>query len=200
MKTKEELIMLSTFNLLNDKDFSMITVADIAKKAGIGKGTIYEYFSSKEQIFCEAMVFGMNLYIKTLKEKMMSGDMDIISMVNKFIDINFEIINNNHSFFSLISNFPERLITNSNNKKEILSNFKKFKSDMYSLFETILKRAHLEGKAQAISSLKIAVLIQALTTYILRSSKLGIWALYDGEYDNEKDRTEIIEIVTKIFI
>ncbi|MEG2512456.1 MAG: helix-turn-helix domain-containing protein [Acetivibrio sp.] len=38
-------------------DLSKIKVADIAKEAGIGKGTIYEYFSSKEEIIMKSVVF-----------------------------------------------------------------------------------------------------------------------------------------------
>lgn len=37
--------------LFAQKGFNGTNVADIAEKAGIGKGTIYEYFNSKEEIF-----------------------------------------------------------------------------------------------------------------------------------------------------
>lgn len=37
--------------------FHMMTVAEIAKEAGIGKGTVYEYFSTKEEIIWKAVAF-----------------------------------------------------------------------------------------------------------------------------------------------
>lgn len=39
------------------KNFGELKVADIAASAGIGKGTVYEYFSSKEEIIMKALVY-----------------------------------------------------------------------------------------------------------------------------------------------
>lgn len=39
------------------RDISKITVKDITEKAGIGKGTAYEYFSSKEEIIANALMY-----------------------------------------------------------------------------------------------------------------------------------------------
>lgn len=38
-------------------DISAMRVSDIAAKAGIGKGTTYEYFTSKEELVVKAMVY-----------------------------------------------------------------------------------------------------------------------------------------------
>lgn len=44
------------------------TVSEIAKQADIGKGTIYEYFSSKKNIFEEMISFSLDYYIVVVKE------------------------------------------------------------------------------------------------------------------------------------
>lgn len=38
-------------------DLNNLTVAEIAKKAGIGKGTVYDYLSSKEEIIVKALAY-----------------------------------------------------------------------------------------------------------------------------------------------
>ena len=43
--------------LKGDRELSSIKVQDITQKAGIGKGTAYEYFSSKEEIIANALMF-----------------------------------------------------------------------------------------------------------------------------------------------
>ena len=49
---EKELLVFKAFKniLFSDSDITKITVSEIAKEAGIGKGTVYEYFESKEEI------------------------------------------------------------------------------------------------------------------------------------------------------
>lgn len=59
MKDKEEkrsLLFGAVWSLLEQGlDPSVITIAQVAQKAGIGKGTVYEYFTSKEELFAQAI-------------------------------------------------------------------------------------------------------------------------------------------------
>ena len=48
---KKNRIVEAAVRVFAQKGYASATVADIAVKAGIGKGTIYEYFSSKEDLF-----------------------------------------------------------------------------------------------------------------------------------------------------
>lgn len=43
--------------IAEDMDVNEIKVSDITTKAGIGKGTAYEYFSNKEEIICNALIY-----------------------------------------------------------------------------------------------------------------------------------------------
>lgn len=51
-------------------DLSTMRVSDIALRAGIGKGTTYEYFSSKEEMVVKAMVYLMDSMIKRILHQM----------------------------------------------------------------------------------------------------------------------------------
>lgn len=53
--TKKDLILDAMQELLNTETAQSISVSDIAKKAGIGKGSIYYYFHSKNDII-EAVI------------------------------------------------------------------------------------------------------------------------------------------------
>jgi AcrR family transcriptional regulator len=48
--TTRKAIMKSAMELFNDRDFELITVEEIASKADVAKGTVYNYFRSKEEI------------------------------------------------------------------------------------------------------------------------------------------------------
>ncbi|MEE9402307.1 MAG: TetR/AcrR family transcriptional regulator [Desulfobacteria bacterium] len=48
---KKALIIKAAAQVFADRGFSGTVMADIADRAGIGKGTLYEYFDSKEDLF-----------------------------------------------------------------------------------------------------------------------------------------------------
>jgi TetR/AcrR family fatty acid metabolism transcriptional regulator len=50
---KQCLILDAAFELILEKGYSNTKIIDIANKAGIGKGTFYEYFESKETLVLE---------------------------------------------------------------------------------------------------------------------------------------------------
>ena len=51
-------------------DLSSMRVSDIAARAGIGKGTAYEYFTSKEEMLVKAMIYLMDSMIKRFLDQM----------------------------------------------------------------------------------------------------------------------------------
>ncbi|MBQ9931708.1 MAG: TetR/AcrR family transcriptional regulator [Firmicutes bacterium] len=48
---KKELILTKAYELFCEKGYTDTKIIEIAEAAGIGKGTVYEYFGSKEDIF-----------------------------------------------------------------------------------------------------------------------------------------------------
>lgn len=49
-----------------------IKVSDIAQSANIGKGTIYDYFSSKEEVISKALLYYMDREIQTFHNKIIA--------------------------------------------------------------------------------------------------------------------------------
>ena len=48
--------------------FEGTKIEDIAKEAGIGKGTVYEYYQSKQELFDEAVSYNREMYIQEIKK------------------------------------------------------------------------------------------------------------------------------------
>lgn len=55
-------------------DLSTMRVSDIAAKAGIGKGTTYEYFTSKEELVVKAMIYLVDSMTKRILYNMEKVD------------------------------------------------------------------------------------------------------------------------------
>lgn len=51
LKDKEETILNAAFEVFRKNGFTNASMKDIATKAGLGKGTLYEYFQNKEDLF-----------------------------------------------------------------------------------------------------------------------------------------------------
>lgn len=57
---RKKLILQSALQNFIEEGYDRATMQDIADKAGVGKGTIYEYFSSKEELFSEVVLTGIH--------------------------------------------------------------------------------------------------------------------------------------------
>lgn len=67
---KETALYRGTLRLFCESpDFSKVTVQEIATVAGVGKGTVYEYFSSREELIAKAMIFGAQEELSSLRGK-----------------------------------------------------------------------------------------------------------------------------------
>ncbi len=65
---KRELILTAARDVFFEKGFHNATSEEIAKQAGVAKGTLYQYFSSKQEIFFEMH----QQYLQQYNEKMQS--------------------------------------------------------------------------------------------------------------------------------
>ncbi|MEF9992652.1 MAG: TetR/AcrR family transcriptional regulator [Romboutsia sp.] len=68
--SKEVLVFEGFSKLMNDGvSLNNIRVSDIAKSAGIGKGTVYEYFKSKEEVIAKSIFYKMQSEFRNILEE-----------------------------------------------------------------------------------------------------------------------------------
>ena len=66
---KEKAIYQAVLALLEEgADLNSLTVSEITKRAGIGKGTAYEYFTDKEEMIAKALFYTTDIFCKHLYE------------------------------------------------------------------------------------------------------------------------------------
>ena len=62
---KKEMIYEEVLAMLNDRvDYKSITLSEVAKRCGMGKSTIYEYFASKDEMVFNSIIFYLNRMVK----------------------------------------------------------------------------------------------------------------------------------------
>lgn len=99
---KAKSILNAVIELINEeKDMTLIKVGDITTKAGVGKGTAYEYFNSKEEIITKAMFYNAYLHLNKI-ENLIYGEYSFHDLIYKLMDYVWENGQNERSFQSLI--------------------------------------------------------------------------------------------------
>ncbi|HUX93260.1 MAG TPA: TetR/AcrR family transcriptional regulator, partial [Ignavibacteriaceae bacterium] len=66
---KRKNIIDSASNLFSRKSYHEVMMEDVASMSGIAKGTVYTYFSSKEELYFSIMQLRMEKLTTSLKEK-----------------------------------------------------------------------------------------------------------------------------------
>ncbi len=94
MIDKKADIFNSARELFYTKGFKDTNVSDIAKMAGIGVGTFYNYYSSKEKLFLEVYFKENEDHKKHLLESMDFND-DPVNMITKMVAQNAIEMNSN---------------------------------------------------------------------------------------------------------
>ncbi|MGA3116993.1 MAG: TetR/AcrR family transcriptional regulator [Syntrophobacteraceae bacterium] len=97
----KERILDAALEVFSLKGFHPATMDEIAEKAGVGKGTLYRYFETKEKLFAELV----RLRLEELGRRAGSsidGRDDVLTMISKYIRIYFEFFDLNQRLYRLI--------------------------------------------------------------------------------------------------
>jgi AcrR family transcriptional regulator len=100
---KKSLIYEAALSLINERyDISSIKIAEIAQRANIGKGTVYEYFDSKEQLIADALVY-MTMEAAKCLEAAIENNCSFKESYFAIFNLIAELMNKNRTLFDPMS-------------------------------------------------------------------------------------------------
>lgn len=73
-KDKRRLILLAAETLFTHRRFHEITLDEVAREAGVGKGTIYQYFKDKDDLFFQVATSGFEELCELLRQHVRAGN------------------------------------------------------------------------------------------------------------------------------
>lgn len=135
-KRKEEIIY-AAMNVFSKNGFENSKMEAIALEAGIGKGTIYGYFSSKVELFEEMICFNMEEYKRELSMIIETQD-SFSEKLQKWIDYHIVLVDENLDIFQHINS--GRILSDSMEKR-----FIKEQNLFLKLIENMIQKA-IENK------------------------------------------------------
>ncbi len=66
-------ILEGAYNCFSRREYHEVKIADVALTAGVGKGTVYEYFASKQELYGELFHFMGDVYVEAIEEAIRQG-------------------------------------------------------------------------------------------------------------------------------
>ena len=94
-------VLEAALEVFSQKGFHPATMDEIAEKAGVGKGTLYRHFETKEKLFAELV----RLRLEELEGNAVAaidGSDDVLTMISKYITVYFEFFDQNQRLYRLI--------------------------------------------------------------------------------------------------
>ena len=74
---KQETIMRAAIHEFVENGFTRAKTGDIARSAGIAKGSIFQYFKDKKELFIYCAEWSLDVFLRVLDAKMQIGEMDV---------------------------------------------------------------------------------------------------------------------------
>jgi AcrR family transcriptional regulator len=101
LKDKEETILNAAFEVFRENGFTNASMKDIAVKAGLGKGTLYEYFKNKEDLFIHVVKAKTNHFFDEI-DRRISNIISLQEILNEIIKFTQETIKESEFFFKFM--------------------------------------------------------------------------------------------------
>ncbi|GAB6139028.1 TetR/AcrR family transcriptional regulator [Halanaerobaculum tunisiense] len=145
MHPKKERIFTVAVERFSQKGSTSTTMNEIAKEAGVGKGTLYRYFDDKEGLISSLIETGFEELIEQVQQAVVDLT-DPVEKLEEVIAIQLEFYNQNRSF----SKFLTREIWGYKDKFE--ENIKKIRSNYTVIVEEIIQQGINNGDFKEVNA------------------------------------------------
>ncbi|MGM0518129.1 MAG: TetR/AcrR family transcriptional regulator [Campylobacterota bacterium] len=135
---KRREVAFSCYDLIHEVGMKNITVAQVAKTAGIGKGTVYEYFENKEDIIFEII----NIHIENYHNQFLETIKEVKTTREKIRHFFRFVLDNSQENLKKFNGYKEYLSVVLSDENSAM---KDFNCDANGFFKNELKKVILEG-------------------------------------------------------
>jgi AcrR family transcriptional regulator len=186
LEDKRENILNAATDVFSKHGFYGAKMEDIAKKADIGKGTIYGYFDSKESLFYEMIRYGIKGYERGFNEAL-ERDGSFEEKLNAFSKFHGEYINKYIAITQIIMMEKEVL------SRKLMQDIVNEKSKLFDKMENAIEEAICSGELRKGLDPKLAAMIIIGSTSQFYGQKI----CYEKKDYKDIDPKELISTMFK---
>lgn len=155
---KRALILDAARELFLEKGYYPTTSEEIARRAGVGKGTIYQYFESKKEIFLEMQIGYMDAYSENISACIRADaslQENIHNLVRSHLD-HIDILVKYHK--TILNDFPKVMAQHELRDPRL----QQIKAKMEDTFAGMIDHAIARGEMRPLSRPAVMYLISGL--------------------------------------
>ncbi|NWG01648.1 MAG: TetR/AcrR family transcriptional regulator [Syntrophaceae bacterium] len=185
---KKKKILASAIKIIGDKGYQNATIAEIAKDAGIGDATIYEYFKNKEDLLLSIPVEVTKELIPQINDHMM-GIKGALNKLRKFIWWWLNYVEKNPGYGSIV------LLELKTSKTYVSNEAYQAARNFYKIVLDIIKEGQEEGSVKKEINIFLArsICVGAIEHIIIR------WLLKDRRYSLTQYADELADLLIDSF-
>lgn len=181
---KKQLIADAAYTLLSAKPYESVTVDDIARTAGCGKGTLYQYYENKDHILAYLVSQDLAKLCREIQEKSINNP-DIQDAIYSYILLQYYFYMDNQVFSSWL-----RIRLEDNIRPEWAQEVVQQRENKIKMVAQLLERGVREKALIEVDAMQLARLMENVFRDIT-------YSLLDKKPD-EEDVEKLLELVKKV--
>lgn len=135
---KREKILAEAAKLFAAEPFHKVLLSDVAKAAKVGKGTLYTYFKSKEDLYLAVISQGFAQLLTRLRERIATAASDALGNLAILIEEYVNFVFQNPYFSELMRMAPEMTFGRPQSEKN--------RRELSRLIESLIRQGIAEGE------------------------------------------------------
>lgn len=186
---KKQLIVEAAFQLFKRSSFEAVTVQDIASAAECGKGTIYQFFTTKDEILSYIISDNQNRLNKKIEEQC-TCEKNIVLALSNYLNLQYYF---NSNYGHLLMSLYRRRIEGAVEIEDYYTEIIQKRDRKIRLVSDLIKRGMDEGIIMKVDSHKMTLILNN----IVRGFWLGNLEINEADVDEAADLKLIKEILVK---
>ena len=143
LKDKEDTILNAAFIVFRGNGYTNASMKDIAVMAGLGKGTLYEYFQNKEDLFIQVVKVKTNHFFNEINRRI-SYKITLWEILNEIIKITQETIEEVEFLFKFMM-FGEFFEISIEAKQKFHEMILSYKEEYVNLVRELIEKGFADG-------------------------------------------------------
>ncbi len=127
-------IINAATELFSEKGFHDVKLSEVARRANVGKGTIYTYFASKDELLIQCLLYGIPAYEKKV-DQALAAKLEFKETFKKLIALRYELVQKKGPLISQFMALGPQLRISDKEYRSLIEVFEKSMSCMAGFFQ-----------------------------------------------------------------